>query len=113
VVKSAFELEWNAQLPAHRDYILTGRSWSGNGPVAYTEVSTDGGRHWHRATPRSIGAPAAWQLWKFPWRTSGPGPCVLQARATDVTGATQPATVTYNTLGYLFGGIVRHPVTIT
>jgi hypothetical protein len=35
----------------------------------------------------------------------------LQARATDITGATQPAAVTSNTFGYLFDGIVRHPVT--
>jgi len=111
VVKSAFELEWNAQLPANREYLLTGRSWSGNGPIARTEISTDGGQRWHRAIPRDHGSPAAWQLWEFPWRTPGPGSYTLQARATDITGATQPATATYNTLGYLFDGIVRHPVT--
>ena len=109
-VKSAFELGWDARLPARRDYLLTGRSWSGNGPVIRTEVSTDGGRRWHRATPRDHAAPNAWQRWEFPWRTPGPGSYTLQARATDVTGATQPATVTYNTNGYLFDGIVRHPV---
>lgn len=118
VVRSAFELEWNARLSADRDYELTGRSWSGNGPIAYTDISTDGGRHWQRAIPRLTGVPGipgipgAWQLWKLPWRTPGPGPVTLQARATDVTGVTQPVTVTYNTFGYLFGGVVRHPVTI-
>jgi DMSO/TMAO reductase YedYZ molybdopterin-dependent catalytic subunit len=111
VVKSAFELEWNAQLPANSEYLLTGRSWSGNGPVARTEISTDGGRRWHRAIPRDPGFPGAWQLWEFPWRTPGPGSYTLQARATDITGATQPATATFNTLGYLFDGVVRHPVT--
>jgi DMSO/TMAO reductase YedYZ molybdopterin-dependent catalytic subunit len=111
-VRSAFELEWNAQLPANQDYILTGRSWSGNGPIAHTEISTDGGQHWHRAIPRSTGAPGAWQLWKFPWRTPGPGSYTLQARATDITGATQPATAAYNTFGYMFDGIVRHPITV-
>jgi hypothetical protein len=35
----------------------------------------------------------------------------VQARATDITGATQPATATFNMLGYQFDGIVRHPVT--
>jgi DMSO/TMAO reductase YedYZ molybdopterin-dependent catalytic subunit len=115
-VRSAFELEWNAQLPAHRDYLLTGRSWSLNGSIARTEISTDGGRRWQLATSRHPGARtagpgAAWQLWEFPWRAPGPGSYTLQARATDITGATQPATATFNTLGYQFDGIVRHPVT--
>jgi DMSO/TMAO reductase YedYZ molybdopterin-dependent catalytic subunit len=115
-VRSAFELEWNAQLPAHRDYLLTGRSWSLNGSIARTEISTDGGRRWQLATSRRPGArtagpEAAWQLWEFPWRAPGPGSYTLQARAADITGATQPATATFNTLGYQFDGIVRHPVT--
>ena len=111
VVKSAFELEWNARLPANRPYLLTGRSWSGNGAIAYTEISTDGGRHWHRAIPRGRGLPGAWQLWEFPWHTPRPGSHALQARATDVTGATQPVAVPRNTDGYLFGGVVRHLIT--
>lgn len=111
VVKSAFELGWNARLPANRPYLLTGRSWSGNGPIAYTEISTDGGRHWQRAIPRGRGLPDTWQLWEFAWRTPRPGSHALQARATDVTGATQPVAVPRNTDGYLFGGVVRHPIT--
>jgi hypothetical protein len=41
-VRSAFELGWNARLPANQEYLLTGRSWSGNGPIARTEISIDG-----------------------------------------------------------------------
>ena len=113
VTRSAFELAPNARLPAHRDYLLTGRSWSGNGPIIRTEISTDGGRRWHEAIPRDRAVPAAWQRWEFLWRTPGPGSHTLQARATEVTGTTQPAAVTANTFGYLFDGIVRHPVTVT
>jgi hypothetical protein len=29
-VRSAFELGWNARLPAYQEYLLIGRSWSGN-----------------------------------------------------------------------------------
>ncbi len=116
-IRSAFELGWDARLPAHRDYLLTGRSWSLNGSIARTEISTDGGRRWQLAVPRRPGASlaggeAAWQLWEFPWRTPGPGPYTLQARATDSAGLTQPATAVFNTLGYQFDGIVRHPVTV-
>ena len=41
-----------------------------------------------------------------------PGSYMLQARATDIAGLTQPASATFNTLGYPFDGIVRHPVTV-
>ena len=69
MVKSAFELEWDAQLPANQDYLLTGRSWSGNGSIAYTDVSTDGGQSWHRT-----------KLIGFPFGAcSGSGPVYLTA----------------------------------
>jgi DMSO/TMAO reductase YedYZ molybdopterin-dependent catalytic subunit len=111
VVKSSFELEWNTTLPG-RPILLTGRSWSGNGRIAYTEVSTDG-QTWQRARPRDRGLPHAWQRWEIPWQPPGPGAYTLRARATDVTGATQPATVPFNTREYLFDGIVDHHVTVT
>ncbi|HWG63336.1 MAG TPA: molybdopterin-dependent oxidoreductase [Streptosporangiaceae bacterium] len=59
------------------------------------------------------GLPSAWQLWDIPWQPPGPGSYTLRARATDVTGATQPVTVPFNTREYLFDGIVDHPVTVT
>jgi DMSO/TMAO reductase YedYZ molybdopterin-dependent catalytic subunit len=113
VVKSSFELAWNAQLASGRTHLLTGRSWSGNGRIAFTEVSTDGGQSWRRARPRGHGLPHAWQLWEIPWQPPGPGSYTLCARATDVTGATQPGMVPFNTREYLFGAVVKHPVTVT
>jgi len=113
VVKSAFELAWNANLRAGRTHLLRGRSWSGTGRIRRVEVSADGGVTWHRARPVRAGAARAWQRWEFPWRPAGPGACTLRARATDVTGATQPDQAPYNTLGYLFGAVVAHPVTVT
>lgn len=111
VVKSAFELAWNASLPAGHTQVLRGRSWSGNGRIRQVEVSTDDGATWQRARPIGAGTARAWQRWKFPWRPDSPGRYTLRARATDVTGATQPAVAPYNTLGYLFGAVVAHPVT--
>jgi DMSO/TMAO reductase YedYZ molybdopterin-dependent catalytic subunit len=112
VVKSSFELEWNAQIPSGRTVLLTGRSWSGNGRIAHTEVSADGGQSWQRARPRDRGLPHAWQLWEIPWPAPGPGSYTLRSRATDVTGLTQPDTVPFNTREYLFGAVVDHPVTV-
>jgi hypothetical protein len=37
---------------------------------------------------------------------------VLPARATDESGGIQPDEVPYNTLSYLFGAVVRHPVAV-
>jgi DMSO/TMAO reductase YedYZ molybdopterin-dependent catalytic subunit len=106
-VKSAFELPWEATLGAGHQ-VLTGRSWSGNGRIRRVEVSTDG-RTWRPARPTGHGT--VWQRWEYPWHPA-PGAYTLRARATDVTGATQPDAVPHNTLGYLFGAIVRHPVTV-
>ncbi|MFD8567190.1 sulfite oxidase [Streptomyces sp. NPDC059639] len=112
-LKSAFELPWNADLAAHTGHRLTGRSWSGSGTVARVDVSTDAGRTWRRARLHDTARRADWVRWSVPWRPTATGPTTLLARATDTTGRTQPATTAYNTQGYLFDAVVRHPVTVT
>lgn len=110
-VKSAFELAFGAALP-DRPQVLTGRSWSGLAPIKRVDISTDGGSTWRRARLRSPNLPNAWVRWEYPWTPRGPGDYVLQARATDWAGRTQPAAVPFNTLGYLFWAVVNHPVTV-
>jgi DMSO/TMAO reductase YedYZ molybdopterin-dependent catalytic subunit len=109
-IKSAFELDREANLPAGTTHRLTGRSWSGSGGVVRVEVSTDGGTTWGEARlydrPRRDG----WVRWSTRWRPSAPGPYTLLARATDSTGRTQPDATAANTQGYLFDAVVRHPV---
>ncbi|MFA1542134.1 sulfite oxidase [Actinomadura monticuli] len=111
-VKSAFELAWDATLPAG-PHVLRGRSWSGNGRVRRTEVSVDGGATWRpaRVLDRHPN-PRGWVRWEHPWTPRAAGRYELLARAADETGASQPDTAPYNTFGYLFGAVVRHPVTI-
>jgi len=110
-VKSAFELAFNATLPNSRQ-VLTGRSWSGLAPIKRVDVSTDGGVTWRPARLRPPNLPHAWVRWEYPWTPPGPGSYTLQARATDWAGRTQPATVPFNTLGYLFWATVKHPITV-
>jgi DMSO/TMAO reductase YedYZ molybdopterin-dependent catalytic subunit len=110
VVKSAFELPFGAQLPAGTPTTLTGRSWSGTGSIKTVDISTDGGSTWAPATLHGANLPNAWVRWKFTW-TPPAGSFTLRARATDSAGNVQPVTVPFNTLGYLFGAIVQHPVT--
>jgi hypothetical protein len=110
-VNSAFELAFNATLPNSLQ-ILKGRSWSGLAPIKRVDISTDGGASRRPARLRGPNLPNAWVRWEHPWWPQKPGNYMLQARATDWAGRTQPATVPFNTLGYLFSAIVNHPVTV-
>jgi DMSO/TMAO reductase YedYZ molybdopterin-dependent catalytic subunit len=109
-IKSAFELDPGAQVPAGTTLRLRGRSWSAAGAIRHVDVSTDGGRRWRRARRVGGSEGAAWQRWEIDWRPAA-GPHELLARATDVRGNTQPDVAEYNELGYLFDAVVRHPVT--
>jgi DMSO/TMAO reductase YedYZ molybdopterin-dependent catalytic subunit len=110
-VKSAFELGFGAQLPAGSQ-TLTGRSWSAVAKIAKVEVSVDGGTTWKPAQLYGANIAKAWARWRFPW-TPSPGSYTLVARATDAKGNTQEATVPFNDSGYLFGALVKYPVTVT
>ena len=72
----------------------------------------DTGASRYRARTRGSAEATGWLRWELPWRPEGTGRRTLMARATDATGATQPDVAPYNTLGYLFGAVVRHPVTV-
>jgi sulfane dehydrogenase subunit SoxC len=110
VVKSALELPWPATLPAGRRR-LTGRSWSGTGRVAKVEVRIDDGP-WSPARLESRNEPTAWRQWSYEWEAA-PGDHKVAVRATDEAGNTQPDSVPFNEQGYLYGGVVAHPVTVT
>ena len=111
VIKSAFELDPGAEVPAGEWQRLRGRSWSASGAIRHVDVSTDGGQRWRRARRVGGSEGAAWQRWEVDWRPAA-GAHTLLARATDVRGNTQPEVARFNTLGYLFGAVVRHPVTV-
>jgi DMSO/TMAO reductase YedYZ molybdopterin-dependent catalytic subunit len=111
-VKSAFELPWDAALPAGRRITLHGRSWSGHAPIRHVKVSTDGGTSWRHAHLHGPNLRNAWVRWTTTFKP-GPGRHELLARATDRTGLTQPDTVPFNDGGYQFWAVVRHPVTAT
>ncbi|ETK32640.1 hypothetical protein [Microbispora sp. ATCC PTA-5024] len=73
-------------------------------------MSDDRGATWRPV--RLTDAGPSWTRWRYAWSPPGPGPYALTARATDETGAGQPLRTAYNTLGYLFDGLVEHPVTV-
>src|SRR5205823_5159674 len=52
---------------------LEGRAWSGWGPIARVEVSTDGGGTWEDAALGDQPGRWAWRSWSYQWRTPSPG----------------------------------------
>ncbi len=75
-------------------HTLTGRAWSGWGPIARVEVSIDGGSTWKDAT---LGQQSshAWVPWTLTW-DAAPGERELMTRATDVAGNVQPVDQPWN-----------------
>ena len=110
VVKSALELPWPATFPAG-SRTLRGRSWSGAGRISKVEYRIDDGP-WQAARLEPPNEPLAWVRWSTEW-DAPPGSHTVRVRATDSAGNTQPDTVPFNQQGYLYGGIVAHPVTVT
>jgi len=77
------------RLPGPGFYEVTGLAWSGRGKIARVEVSTDRGKTWGLASLQDPILPIAQTRFRFPWIWDG-SPALLQSRATDETGYTQP-----------------------
>jgi sulfane dehydrogenase subunit SoxC len=77
------------RLPGAGFYEITGMAWSGRGKIARVEVSVDGGKTWSLAALQDPVLPICQTRFRFPWIWEGQ-PAVLQSRATDETGYTQP-----------------------
>ena len=76
-----------------------------------TSAPTAGRRGSRRRIVRG-GHREAWTQWVFDWRRPDRGDHVVMARATDVRGRQQPLVTPYNSNGYFFDAVVRHPVTV-
>ena len=81
-------------------------------PLSSVEISSDGGNSWSRAMITLPGEKWSWSFWEAEV-TLPSGNHVLAARATDVRGATQPASIqeTWNVKGYNNNAWHRVPVT--
>jgi sulfane dehydrogenase subunit SoxC len=110
VPKSALELPWPATLRRGR-HVITGRSWSSHVAVAQVEYTIDGDTEWHLAELFGPNVPGAWARWQFTWEAR-PGLHELKVRTTDTAGNIQPEEALWNGLGYLYDGVVKHPVEV-
>jgi sulfane dehydrogenase subunit SoxC len=87
---------------------LSGRAWSGHGPVERVEVAVDG--RWADATLEPAVGEFAWRGWSFDW-DAATGEHVLACRATDVAGNVQPLEAPWNYQG--MGNNVVQRISIT
>ncbi|MBT5075016.1 MAG: sulfite dehydrogenase, partial [Kordiimonadaceae bacterium] len=71
-------------------YEITGLAWSGKGKIARVEVSVDGGNSWAEAALEGPIHSKMLTRFRIPWMWQG-GPAVLQSRAIDEFGRTQPS----------------------
>jgi sulfane dehydrogenase subunit SoxC len=90
---------------------LTGRAWSGHGPIERVEVTTDGGATFADATLDPPLGPHAWRGWRFDW-DAPPGEHLLGSRATDAAGNTQPLEAPWNLKGYANNAVERITVRV-
>jgi DMSO/TMAO reductase YedYZ molybdopterin-dependent catalytic subunit len=111
-VKSALELARGAVVPLGKRTTLTGRAWSGSAAIRRVEVSVDRGATWAAAKLYGANRPGAWARWRFELEPHSPGKRELWTRATDEDGRTQPLSVPFNTFGYLYSAVVRHPIVV-
>lgn len=111
-VKSACLLPWPAVLTAGQQ-VVSGYAWSPFGKIALVEVSLDGGKTYRDATLTGPNIERAGTRWEFTF-TATPGDMTITPRATDERGNRQYdiSAQKWNKLGYLFGAVVPHPVTI-
>ncbi|VVE08967.1 sulfite dehydrogenase [Pandoraea terrae] len=77
------------QLDGPGYYEISGFAWSGEGKIRRVDVSTDGGRTWHRAQLQEPVLTKCLTRFRFDWVWDG-SPAVLQSRCVDETGYEQP-----------------------
>jgi sulfane dehydrogenase subunit SoxC len=76
-------------LPDKGFYEIRGLAWSGRGRITRVDVSTDGGRNWHRAALDGPVESKCLTRFRLPWHWQGQT-AYLQSRAVDETGYVQP-----------------------
>ncbi len=109
-VTSMIDLDWPAKLGGDSG-VVRGRAFAGEGTVREVAYSVDNAP-WQKAELRSPNIEGAWVCWQFSWKPAA-GKHEIRVRATDEQGRSQPESVPWNHHGYLYNGVVAHPVTVS
>jgi len=81
------------------DLAIEGLAWSGSNPIARVDVRVGDG-DWLEANLLGQTNRYAWRRWQLITRIDRPGSILIRSRATDSSGATQPADAEWNRFGY-------------
>lgn len=100
-------------LPVGRTVELKGIAFDGGAGIKTVDVSIDGGRSWRAAALGENLGRFSFREWRLPVSFASKGSAVLQVRATNNRGVTQPAEATWNPGGYQRHIIESTPVVIS
>ena len=101
-----------AVLPAGRTVELKGIAFDGGAGIRTVDISIDGGRSWRAAALGEDLGRFSFREWRLPVSFAGKGAALLQVRATNSRGETQPVEATWNPAGYQRQVIESTPVVI-
>jgi DMSO/TMAO reductase YedYZ molybdopterin-dependent catalytic subunit len=93
------DFETRARVVDAGSLTITGRAWSGWGPIAGIQVSVDGGATWVETELDQPASPWAWCGFHTTWQAV-PGMHELRVRARDLTGREQPVEPRWNRGGF-------------
>ena len=101
-----------AKLPASRTALIRGIAFDGGQGITSVAFSSDGGKTWQPARLGKNHGRYSFHEWTAPFRPDRPGEFLLQVRATNTAGETQPATALWNPAGYMRNVIETVRVTV-
>jgi sulfite dehydrogenase len=90
----------NAVVKVGRPTMVKGIAFDGGSGIKKVEASIDGGRTWRESTLGANLGRYSFREWTVSITPEEPGPFGLLARATAVSGETQPGEATWNPAGY-------------
>lgn len=91
---------------------VVGVAFSGEAGIAHVDVSFDGSSSWSRAALDGPPTPYGFRVFRCAWNPARSGRHVVVSRATDTSGATQPAAPVWNPAGYLHNATDRVAVEV-
>ena len=85
---------------------IYGAAWTNDAAeITQVDISTDGGATWKAAELEGDPVRYAWRLWRYTWKSAGPGDHLILSRATDSRGGRQPEIAAWNPGGYLYNAV--------
>jgi len=90
-----------SKVPANRTTVVRGIAFDGGQGITAVAFSSDGGQTWQPARLGTNHGRYSFHEWTAPFRPDRTGEFLLQVRATNKAGETQPATASWNPAGYM------------